>query len=372
MIDIVTVGAGGGSVAWSVAGGRAEGRPPQRRRRPRPALLRPRRHRGHGHRRARRPRPHPAAPARRRDPPRRGRRGRGRRRPRRGARPDVRDGPPRASWRSAAWNQANAIRQITVKRGLDVRDYPLVAFGGSGPLLACRLVDVLGMPAALVPREPGQRVGVRAAHGGREERLRAHRVVRDAELDPALIAGVYADLEEQAVRRPRPRGLRPRRGPRRPLGRPALLRAGVRGAGPRARRASSTTRSAPRSRTASTTRTSRSTATATATTRATPSSGSICASPASARSPGPTLRRSARRATATRRAPAPARGRVYFDGCGRHARLRRETLAPGDVLDGPGRHRGVRLDDPAAPGLHRDVDRHGNLVITATPARRRL
>src|SRR5690606_29380870 len=34
----------------------------------------------------------------------------------------------------SAWNQANAIRQITVKRGLDVRDYPLVAFGGSGPL----------------------------------------------------------------------------------------------------------------------------------------------------------------------------------------------------------------------------------------------
>ncbi|MBP2705690.1 hydantoinase/oxoprolinase family protein [Microbispora sp. RL4-1S] len=55
----------------------------------------------------------------------------------------------------STFNQANAIRQITVKRGLDVRDFPLVAFGGSGPLLACRLLDVLGLPAAIVPPDPG-------------------------------------------------------------------------------------------------------------------------------------------------------------------------------------------------------------------------
>jgi N-methylhydantoinase A len=55
----------------------------------------------------------------------------------------------------AAWNQANAVRQVTVKRGLDVRDYVLVAFGGSGPLQAGRLVDILGLEAALIPPDPG-------------------------------------------------------------------------------------------------------------------------------------------------------------------------------------------------------------------------
>jgi N-methylhydantoinase A len=55
----------------------------------------------------------------------------------------------------SAFNQANAIRQVTVKRGLDVRDYPMVAFGGSGPLLACRLLDILGLPAAIIPVNPG-------------------------------------------------------------------------------------------------------------------------------------------------------------------------------------------------------------------------
>src|SRR5262249_56619532 len=55
----------------------------------------------------------------------------------------------------AAWNQANAIQQVSVKRGLDPRDYTLVAFGGSGPLLAGRLLDVLHLRAAVIPLSPG-------------------------------------------------------------------------------------------------------------------------------------------------------------------------------------------------------------------------
>ena len=55
----------------------------------------------------------------------------------------------------SAWNQANALRQVTVKRGLDVRDFTLVTFGGSGSLLLCRLMDVLGIPTVLVPPNPG-------------------------------------------------------------------------------------------------------------------------------------------------------------------------------------------------------------------------
>jgi N-methylhydantoinase A len=55
----------------------------------------------------------------------------------------------------SAWNQANALRRITTKRGLDVRDFPLVTFGGSGSLLACRLMDILGIESVLVPVNPG-------------------------------------------------------------------------------------------------------------------------------------------------------------------------------------------------------------------------
>jgi N-methylhydantoinase A len=55
----------------------------------------------------------------------------------------------------SAWNQANALRQITVKRGLDIRDFSLVTFGGSGSLLACRLIDILGTRRVVVPLDPG-------------------------------------------------------------------------------------------------------------------------------------------------------------------------------------------------------------------------
>ncbi len=48
-----------------------------------------------------------------------------------------------------------AIRTISVERGKDPRDYVLVAFGGAGPLHAAYLAAALGMRKVLVPRYPG-------------------------------------------------------------------------------------------------------------------------------------------------------------------------------------------------------------------------
>lgn len=55
----------------------------------------------------------------------------------------------------SAWHQANALRQITVKRGLDVRDFAMNTFGGSGSLLLCRLMDILDIGTVVVPLNPG-------------------------------------------------------------------------------------------------------------------------------------------------------------------------------------------------------------------------
>ena len=52
-------------------------------------------------------------------------------------------------------NMAKAIRVISVQRGHDPRDYTLVAFGGAGPLHAGRLARELEIPRLLVPRNPG-------------------------------------------------------------------------------------------------------------------------------------------------------------------------------------------------------------------------
>jgi N-methylhydantoinase A len=55
----------------------------------------------------------------------------------------------------ATVNMARAIRVISVERGYDPRDYVLVAFGGAGPLHAGRLARELEIPKILVPAIPG-------------------------------------------------------------------------------------------------------------------------------------------------------------------------------------------------------------------------
>jgi N-methylhydantoinase A len=52
-------------------------------------------------------------------------------------------------------NMARAIRAVTVERGLDPRDFSLLAFGGSGPVHACDVAASLGMRRVLFPNAPG-------------------------------------------------------------------------------------------------------------------------------------------------------------------------------------------------------------------------
>jgi N-methylhydantoinase A len=100
----------------------------------------------------------------------------------------------------SAWNQANAVRQITVKRGLDVRDFTLVTFGGSGSLLLCSLIEILGVRGVLVPPNPGNvsafgllTVDVRSDH------VRTA-VARHSELDHGAMDAIFDGLAGQAHR----------------------------------------------------------------------------------------------------------------------------------------------------------------------------
>ncbi len=52
-------------------------------------------------------------------------------------------------------NMSRAIRTISVQRGHDPRDYALMAFGGAGPLHAARLADALDMGRIIIPPSPG-------------------------------------------------------------------------------------------------------------------------------------------------------------------------------------------------------------------------
>jgi N-methylhydantoinase A/oxoprolinase/acetone carboxylase beta subunit len=52
-------------------------------------------------------------------------------------------------------NMARAIRSRTVEKGHDPREFALVAFGGAGPLHAAEVADSLGIPEVIVPPHPG-------------------------------------------------------------------------------------------------------------------------------------------------------------------------------------------------------------------------
>jgi len=98
----------------------------------------------------------------------------------------------------SAWNQANAVRQITVKRGLDVRDFTLVTFGGSGSLLLCPLIDILGVQEVLVPPSPGNV----SAFGLLTVDVRIDQVrtavSRHDALEPGAVREIFAALDRQA------------------------------------------------------------------------------------------------------------------------------------------------------------------------------
>ncbi|QYJ15404.1 Acetophenone carboxylase gamma subunit [Rubrobacter xylanophilus DSM 9941] len=57
--------------------------------------------------------------------------------------------------RVANAQMARALRVISVERGLDPREFALLAFGGAGGMHACALADELGMRTVLVPRAGG-------------------------------------------------------------------------------------------------------------------------------------------------------------------------------------------------------------------------
>jgi len=99
----------------------------------------------------------------------------------------------------SAWNQANALRQITVKRGLDVRDFTLTTFGGSGSLLLCRLIDILGLAGVLVPPNPGNVSAFGLLTVDVKNDYVQTTVARHAELDAAEVAGGFAHLTERAA-----------------------------------------------------------------------------------------------------------------------------------------------------------------------------
>lgn len=93
---------------------------------------------------------------------------------------------------------ANAIREITVMRGIDPREFALVAFGGAGPLHAAAIATELDISTVIIPADPG----VLSAYGMLQSDTRHDAVqsffVRVAEVTTETLEAAVGDLEERA------------------------------------------------------------------------------------------------------------------------------------------------------------------------------
>jgi N-methylhydantoinase A len=96
-------------------------------------------------------------------------------------------------------NMANAIRVLSIDRGLDPRGFALVAFGGAGPLHAGALAAKMGMSRVVIPVHPG----LCSAFGALIADLQVNKVhsknFRSGLVEAATVREHFAELVRQAV-----------------------------------------------------------------------------------------------------------------------------------------------------------------------------
>ena len=256
-------------------------------------------------------------------------------------------------------NMVGALRLVSVERGYDPRDFVLVPFGGAGPLHGADLAALLGMRTVVVPRHPG----VLSTFGLLGTEVRNDYARTSLQKPPDYDLGAVA----RRVRRSRGPGAGlagrggggPGRAPAHPHGRPPLSPPGLRAhrAVARARRSTWT-----RSSRASTPAIVSSTRTRSPTRR---SRSSRCGWPrpgASGASRCPPCPAAARRRRVRRAGASTSRARA-----GPRARASTASAwAVGAVVTGPAIVEQLDTTTVIPPGHRARVDRVGNLVIQTT------
>jgi N-methylhydantoinase A len=105
-------------------------------------------------------------------------------------------------------NMTNAIRLLTIERGIDPRDFVLVAFGGAGPLHAVSIAGKLGIQTVVIPPHPG----LCSAFGAAISELRVEKVhtmaARGSEVDDAELHRRFDAMLDESRSEIREEGLR--------------------------------------------------------------------------------------------------------------------------------------------------------------------
>jgi len=96
-------------------------------------------------------------------------------------------------------SMASAIRLTTVERGRDPRHFTLVAFGGAGPMHAVAVARLLGIPRVLVPPSPGVLCALGLLVADVRTELSRTALRRTDRTTPGELAAIFAELESRAA-----------------------------------------------------------------------------------------------------------------------------------------------------------------------------
>ena len=100
--------------------------------------------------------------------------------------------------RLANATMAQAMRLVSIERGHDPRDYAVVAYGGAGPLHAAALADELGARQVFVPHDPGLLSAFGLILAGTRQDFVQTRFLSLRLADPSTVEGIFASLRDRA------------------------------------------------------------------------------------------------------------------------------------------------------------------------------
>ncbi len=106
-------------------------------------------------------------------------------------------------------NMADAIRLVSIMRGYDPRDFALVAFGGAGSLHGVALARDLSIPTVIVPPYPGVTSALGCLLVDIQHDLTVVHIADTATAEPTAIEAAFNELESEAHQRLEHEGVAP-------------------------------------------------------------------------------------------------------------------------------------------------------------------
>lgn len=103
--------------------------------------------------------------------------------------------------RIANTNMAEAVRTVSIGRGHDPRDFALVAFGGAGPLHGAAVARELDIPTVIIPANPGVTSALGCMLVDLRHDLAAMILRRVDELETGDLKAAFGELEKEGAQR---------------------------------------------------------------------------------------------------------------------------------------------------------------------------